>query len=287
MFSKNSKSNRLQGPAPALALPPPSQEPTPAPCVISAEITVNGDISTIGAIQIDGTVTGDLRAAKVTIGQKATIRGDILAEEVIVRGHVVGMITGRRVQLSGTSYVKGDIRHESMGMDMGARLDGCCRHAADALALAAPAAPAALPKPVSLARAAMKTEDRSPAPAAEPVVQKAKLSLASAAAPAPDAIANAEAAKPPASGLEALKSTGLEMRARASKPASATSRKKPAAAKSSDLKPGVSDPVLPTEGTSAAPAHPSSPFGTRPGEVDLQCDGSPAPELLQRETLAS
>lgn len=233
MFSKTSKLNRSQDKAHTLALPAPSQASTTIPCLIPADIVVNGDITTVGEIQFDGNITGNLRAAQITIGQMATIRGDIVADEVIVRGHVIGNITGRRVHLSGASYVEGDIRHGSMGMEMGARIDGCCRHAADPLALAAPIAPAALPKPMSLARAASKSEERSPVFSATPI----------ATATTPDASVSAEAVRPPTDDVEALKSTGLDMRARASKPVSG---RKPATVKSSGTKPEGLDSALAT-----------------------------------------
>jgi cytoskeletal protein CcmA (bactofilin family) len=261
---------------------------------------VNGDISAVGEIQIDGTITGNLRAAQITVGQTATIRGDVMAEEVTVRGHVVGTITGRRVHLSGTAFVEGDIRHQSMGMEMGARLDGCCRHAADPLALAAPIAPAASPKPVSLARAALKTEDRSSAfsaapnvdltptesrstaTASEPSINKGNPSSFGAPAAAPDASVSPDAGRPPVNDLEDLKSTGLKMRARTSKPSLSASARKPSTMKSDGAKPDGLEPAPTTEGKTAAPPRRSYSFSTQPSGADLQSDASPEPQPLRR-----
>ena len=227
MISKVSKINQSQ--SKALALPSPQPPTTVVPSLISADIVVNGDITAIGEIQIDGTIIGNLRAAQITVGQKATVRGDIVAEEIIVRGHVAGTITGRRVHLSGTSYVQGDIRHESMAMEMGARLDGSCRHtAADPLALAAPAPALPQPKPLSLARAA-KVEEPTVAPSAAPEAS----------------IASVDPVAAPVSNLEALKSTGSEMRARTSKSLSGASGGRPSskAVKKPDIAAAIAEPV--------------------------------------------
>jgi cytoskeletal protein CcmA (bactofilin family) len=260
MFSRNSKFDRSQGKTDTLALPPPFQAPAVPSSLISSDIVVNGDINAVGEIQIDGTVTGNLRAAKVTIGQKATIRGDVMADEIIVRGHVVGTITGRRVQLSGTSYVEGDVRHQSMGMEMGARLDGCCRHAADPLALISVAPTVVpVPKPVSLARAAfaatpsvdIKPAETVTAPASE--VPKAKPSLSAAATPVATTTVTPEAPVSPVSDLEALKTTGLKMRGRASKKAASVSKPAPLPITESGPLPASADSQSDTSSAFEAP----------------------------------
>ena len=60
-----------------------------APSVLSADLTVTGNIKTQGDIQIEGTVEGDIRAHQLTIGETATIKGEIVGDDVIVNGRVV------------------------------------------------------------------------------------------------------------------------------------------------------------------------------------------------------
>jgi hypothetical protein len=167
-------------------------------------------------------------------------------------------------------------------MEMGACLDGCCRHAADALAITAPIAPTGLPKP--LARVAMNSDEPISAfsatpnvaelqnveTAADSSINKEERSPVAVPAPTPDASVSPDAVRPPVTGPETLKSTGLKMRARTSKPSLS------AAARKLD---GIGS-VLPTEGKTAAPPQPSNSNGNEASEADLQ--SGEAPKSLSR-----
>ena len=61
-------------------------------------------------------------------GEKAEIHGEILADDITVRGRVTGRIRARKVQLSATSHVEGDILHEAFSVEAGAFFEGNCRH---------------------------------------------------------------------------------------------------------------------------------------------------------------
>ncbi|HEU0095314.1 MAG TPA: polymer-forming cytoskeletal protein, partial [Rhizomicrobium sp.] len=62
------------------------------------------------------------------IGDKAEIHGEVFAEDVTVRGKVVGRIHARKVLLAATSHVSGDILHEAFAVESGAFFEGNCRH---------------------------------------------------------------------------------------------------------------------------------------------------------------
>src|ERR1043166_8406489 len=100
-----------------------------APSIISADLVVNGTLSSSGDIQIDGRVEGDVHSSGLVIGEKAFIHGEVLAEEVTVRGRVQGSIRGRKVQLCSTCHVEGNILHEAFSVEAGAFFEGNCRHA--------------------------------------------------------------------------------------------------------------------------------------------------------------
>ena len=119
--------------------PPPSMAAVPAaapkrttrataPSIISADLTVTGTLVSNGDIQIDGIVEGDVRSVGLVIGEKAEIHGEILAEDLTVRGRVIGRIRARKVQLAATSHVEGDILHEAFAVEAGAFFEGNCRH---------------------------------------------------------------------------------------------------------------------------------------------------------------
>jgi cytoskeletal protein CcmA (bactofilin family) len=125
MFSSKSK----EVPAP----PPPAPalkrgRALSAPSIISAEMVMQGAVSSAGDIQIDGRVEGDVRSIGLVIGDKAEIHGEIFAEDVTVRGKVIGRICARKVLLAATAHVEGDILHEALAVETGAFFEGNCRH---------------------------------------------------------------------------------------------------------------------------------------------------------------
>ena len=99
-----------------------------APSIISADMVINGTISSTGDIQVDGRVEGDVRSVGLVIGDNAEINGEVLAEDLTVRGKVSGRIRARKVLLAATSHVEGDILHEAFAVEAGAFFEGNCRH---------------------------------------------------------------------------------------------------------------------------------------------------------------
>ena len=115
-----------------------------APSILAADAVITGTLTCDGDMQIDGRVEGDVRSVSLVIGEKAEIHGEIHAEELIIRGRVIGRIRARKVQLCTTSHVEGDILHEAFAVESGAFFEGNCRHSdnplGDAQRAAAPAA---------------------------------------------------------------------------------------------------------------------------------------------------
>jgi cytoskeletal protein CcmA (bactofilin family) len=104
------------------------------PSIISADLIVRGALFSAGDVQIDGRVDGDIRAGGLIVGEKAVIVGDVYAEEIVVRGRVEGGISARKVSLSSTCHVEGNILHEALAVEIGAYFEGNCRHSDNPLA---------------------------------------------------------------------------------------------------------------------------------------------------------
>jgi cytoskeletal protein CcmA (bactofilin family) len=131
MFSKQAKTSKGSTPIEPLPLsaPGPTAEgvrkpPPRVASLISPDITVEGGVTGDGELQIDGVVRGDVRVARLTIGETGHVEGSIYAEAVEVRGRVVGAITAKQVRLYGTAYIDGDITHEQLAMETGAFFQG-------------------------------------------------------------------------------------------------------------------------------------------------------------------
>lgn len=129
------------------------QGPRSAPSIISTDLIMNGTLVSTGDIQIDGKIEGDIRTTSLTVGDKAFIHGEIVADEVIVRGKVMGTIRARRVQLASTCHVEGTILHEALAVEAGAFFEGHCRHSADPLNEQAPAMETTRAKPAVISSA--------------------------------------------------------------------------------------------------------------------------------------
>jgi cytoskeletal protein CcmA (bactofilin family) len=99
-----------------------------APSIISTDLNVTGTLTSAGDMQIDGSIDGDVRCANLVVGESATVKGEIVAEEVVVRGRVEGSIRARKVQLCATCKVEGNILHETFAVESGALFEGNCRH---------------------------------------------------------------------------------------------------------------------------------------------------------------
>ncbi|MFD1912468.1 bactofilin family protein [Halodurantibacterium flavum] len=162
MFSKS----RIQEPGPKKAeaeapvTPEPQQRPMndysspapkakPAASVLSSDLTIVGNLKTTGDIQVEGTVEGDIRAHLLTVGEQATIRGEIVADDVVVNGRVVGRVRGLKVRLTSSARVEGDIIHKTIAIESGAHFEGSVQRQEDPLSTGAQPRPqqAAAPKP--------------------------------------------------------------------------------------------------------------------------------------------
>ncbi len=111
----------------AAAKPMPVRKAGAAPSIISADLQIVGDLTSTGDLQVDGAVQGDIRSIALTIGESAQVRGGVMAESVRVCGSVIGQIEARRVELTKTARVTGDILHELLAIESGAYLEGNCR----------------------------------------------------------------------------------------------------------------------------------------------------------------
>ncbi|MFI4934443.1 MAG: polymer-forming cytoskeletal protein [Caulobacterales bacterium] len=92
--------------------------------LVASDMTLEGNISGGGEIQIDGVIKGDVRVERVTVGDGGQVDGGIYAEAVEVRGKVSGSITAKQVRLYGACHVDGDITHEQLAMETGAFFQG-------------------------------------------------------------------------------------------------------------------------------------------------------------------
>jgi cytoskeletal protein CcmA (bactofilin family) len=104
------------------------------PSIIGEDLTITGNVASKGEIQVDGEIQGDIRCSSLLLGDKAHVKGGVVAEDVVVRGHLLGTIRGVRITLQAPSHVEGDIFHESLAIEQGAYFEGKSRRSDNPLA---------------------------------------------------------------------------------------------------------------------------------------------------------
>jgi cytoskeletal protein CcmA (bactofilin family) len=103
------------------------------PSIIGEDLTITGNVTSKGEVQVDGEIQGDIHCSSLLLGDKSQVRG-VVAEEIVVRGHLVGSIKGLRITLQAPSHVEGDIFHQSLAIEQGAYFEGKSRRSDDPLA---------------------------------------------------------------------------------------------------------------------------------------------------------
>mgnify|MGYP001274829120 CR=1 FL=1 len=108
-------------------------KPKAGPSVLSSDLNIKGNLVTTGDIQIEGTLEGDIKAQLLTVGESATVKGEVVADDVVVNGRVVGCVRGLKVRLTATARVEGDVIHKTIAIESGAHFEGSVKRDDDPL----------------------------------------------------------------------------------------------------------------------------------------------------------
>ncbi|MBL4790300.1 MAG: polymer-forming cytoskeletal protein [Kordiimonadaceae bacterium] len=106
---------------------------TATPSIIASDVIIEGNIKTSGELQLDGAIIGDLQCGSLVMGETGSVKGTIAAENVTIRGHIHGEIRARTVRLEKSAVVEGNVLHESLSVEAGAKLTGQFSHTSSAL----------------------------------------------------------------------------------------------------------------------------------------------------------
>src|SRR5487761_1071050 len=95
--------------------------------VISKALKITGQLESTEDIQVDGEVDGDVRGVSVKIGNNAKVKGTVYGDTVELAGTIDGKIEAKKVILTSTAHMSGDVIHQDIKVDSGAYIDGHCR----------------------------------------------------------------------------------------------------------------------------------------------------------------
>ncbi len=94
------------------------------PSIMSSDLKIVGELKSDGAIQIDGTVKGDIKAHMLTVGEQGKIDGSTVAETVRIFGTVNGRVQAKTVHLDKSARVTAEITYETLTIEAGAYIEG-------------------------------------------------------------------------------------------------------------------------------------------------------------------
>ena len=99
-------------------------------CLIGAGTTIEGGITFVGGLRVDGRVRGDVVAAEgkpgtLVLSEEAQIEGEIRVSHIVINGTVVGPVhAAEYVELQPKANVTGDVYYKTLEIQLGAVVQG-------------------------------------------------------------------------------------------------------------------------------------------------------------------
>lgn len=102
--------------------------------IIGPGMKVFGDCDADGAIRVEGSVKGNIRAGKaVVVGKDGRVDGDIFTQDAVIAGVVTGTLRAEsRLELQASSRIEGEVIAARMQLEEGAMLNGTIQMGAGA-----------------------------------------------------------------------------------------------------------------------------------------------------------
>jgi cytoskeletal protein CcmA (bactofilin family) len=93
--------------------------------IIGADSVIRGELTSRGAVRIDGTLEGNVTADCLIIGEKGAVTGDAAVRRMIIGGRIVGDIRAAdSVDIQHKGAVCGDISSTRLTIAEGGAFDG-------------------------------------------------------------------------------------------------------------------------------------------------------------------
>lgn len=134
MFNKNTKPTK-ETPKPFVGSPKPvtnisasSSQPAGAINIISPGTRIEGEVFSNGDIRVDGFVDGYLNTkAKVVVGPKGVIKGELICESADVTGKIDGKLSVKNeLYLKSSAHITGELITNKLVVESGAFINGNC-----------------------------------------------------------------------------------------------------------------------------------------------------------------
>jgi cytoskeletal protein CcmA (bactofilin family) len=107
-----------------------ANKPSPIDSLIGAGTTIEGNITFVGGLRIDGSVKGNVKATgnkpgTLVLSELAKVEGEIEVAHVVINGTVAGPVRASEyVELLPKARVTGDVAYKSIEVHVGAIVMG-------------------------------------------------------------------------------------------------------------------------------------------------------------------
>ena len=96
--------------------------------IVSAECYFQGTLSVQGSLRVDGTLEGSVdNARQVIVGEGGKIVGDVTGNTVVCGGDIEGNVCAEMLEVLAKASIKGDIRAQKMIVEEGGQIEGMCK----------------------------------------------------------------------------------------------------------------------------------------------------------------
>jgi cytoskeletal protein CcmA (bactofilin family) len=94
--------------------------------IIGPGMKVQGDCEVEGALRIEGSIQGNIRASKaVVVGKDGIVEGDISTQDAVIAGTLRGSLRAEsRLEIQATSRIEGELIATRLQLEEGAILNG-------------------------------------------------------------------------------------------------------------------------------------------------------------------
>jgi cytoskeletal protein CcmA (bactofilin family) len=99
-------------------------------CLIGAGTIIEGNITFVGGLRVDGQVRGDVIAGEgkpgtLVLSEHAQIQGEVRVSHVVINGTVIGPVhAAEYVELQAKANVTGDVYYKTLEIQLGAVVQG-------------------------------------------------------------------------------------------------------------------------------------------------------------------
>ncbi len=94
-----------------------------SPTIIAKGLSIVGELTSNGVIEIEGNIKGTIRGSIVTLREGCFVDGTIIADFANVKGQLKGVIKAKNVSIFQGAEIVGTIEYESIVVEDGACLD--------------------------------------------------------------------------------------------------------------------------------------------------------------------